>query len=49
MDTYKKIDLGIKFFCLIGIAVTFVMFIAFKDEMYKDNDKLDKNFHLTLY
>jgi hypothetical protein len=48
MDTYKKIDLGIKFFCLIGIAVTFVMFIAFKDEMYEDNDKARKEFSLNI-
>ena len=48
MDTYKKIDLGIKFICLIGIAVTFVMFIAFKNEMYEDNDKARQEFSLNI-
>jgi len=48
LDTYRKIDLGIKFFCLIGIAATFVMFLVFKDEIYEDNEKARKEFSLNI-
>ena len=48
METYKKIDLVLKTFGLIGIAVSALTLKAYENKVNQDNERARKEFSLKL-